>query len=594
MRARASENVARTPSPDGVRSRSRSPPLDDASGSSGATRRDGARWTDRARRERAVQPMRDVILLGLDADVDAEALRTLVRTLADMVGARLAAPPSDVTVIRDRTTGASKGFGFAKFDTLDDAKRFVSVHAPFIENAERWLGPPRAGAGAAAGRQRRKRIKVDYSDSERPQGGLSYYEQHNAPGCKEQLKRSRARRAQRETNSPPASAPAPQPEAPDVQCENAGVRDASLFPTEMLLLTGLGATHTAADVGAALCALACSAAVAPDAPRAMPSKVLLVRERASRSSRRFAFAVFDRTDAAKACLQAVRNPALCPNGFLAHVGGAARSSFADAVVFEESDPYDPTSSPWSFTDRLGKTWRYEDEQLGFDVWDAPAAPEAAAATAAAARPRLAAPSTATYVSEALYQRPTVLEPPRFAAPATHAQLRRLDYADVQRKVCLLCQRQFKSSVLLTRHAAESALHSANLEDEAMCRAGAARVRALHAGSVGGAAAALPKENSGAGAPLLARVASPSVDTKLPVYDPAMTAPTSLFTYEPRESSRVLQPVGWNASSAAYGTPYAIPLGVAPLDAAADPFSGHAYRKLAPAYAAQVPHHVSIL
>ena len=109
MRARASENVARTPSPDGVRSRSRSPPLDDASGSSGATRRDGARWTDRARRERAVQPMRDVILLGLDADVDAEALRTLVRTLADMVGARLAAPPSDVTVIRDRTTGASKG-----------------------------------------------------------------------------------------------------------------------------------------------------------------------------------------------------------------------------------------------------------------------------------------------------------------------------------------------------------------------------------------------------------------------------------------------------------------------------------------------------
>ena len=137
--------------------------------------------------------MRDVILLGLDADVDADKLRLLVSALADASNARLAAPPSDVTVIRDRNTGASKGFGFAKFDTLEDAKRFVTIHAPFINNPEQWLGLP--PGGTAENKMRRKRIKIDYSSSERPQGGVSYYEQHNAPGCKDQQKRQRARRA---------------------------------------------------------------------------------------------------------------------------------------------------------------------------------------------------------------------------------------------------------------------------------------------------------------------------------------------------------------------------------------------------------------
>ena len=90
------------------------------------------RWSERLPVN--TQPSRDVILLGLDADVNADMMRTLVTALANMVDARLAPPPQDVTVIRDRNNGTSKGFGFVKFSTLEDAKRFVYLHAPFISN----------------------------------------------------------------------------------------------------------------------------------------------------------------------------------------------------------------------------------------------------------------------------------------------------------------------------------------------------------------------------------------------------------------------------------------------------------------------------
>ena len=61
--------------------------------------RESSRWGER--RSSVTQPSRDVILLGLDPDIDAEKLRTLVTALANMVDARLAAPPQDATVIRD-------------------------------------------------------------------------------------------------------------------------------------------------------------------------------------------------------------------------------------------------------------------------------------------------------------------------------------------------------------------------------------------------------------------------------------------------------------------------------------------------------------
>ena len=40
----------------------------------------------------------------------------------------------------------------------------------------------------------------------------------------------------------------------------------------------------------------------------------------------------------------------------------------------------------------------------------------------------------------------------------HTEQEFFDYTDVKRKICLLCERQFKSTEILSRHVAESVLH----------------------------------------------------------------------------------------------------------------------------------------
>lgn len=49
-----------------------------------------------------------------------------------------------------------------------------------------------------------------------------------------------------------------------------------------------------------------------------------------------------------------------------------------------------------------------------------------------------------------------------------------DYRDLDKKACLLCQRQFKTLDVLGRHCTESELHKKNLLDEAACAAGQSR------------------------------------------------------------------------------------------------------------------------
>ncbi|WFD21570.1 hypothetical protein MEQU1_000223 [Malassezia equina] len=450
-----------------------------------------ARWAERERKH-TTQPSRDVIVLGLDPDVDADKLRSLITALADMVKARLAPPPQDVTVIRDRNTGASKGFGFVKFDTLDDARLFVYTHAPFIHNPEQWLGPSTNLS------VRRKRIKIDFSNSERPQGGISYYEQHNAPNCKEQLKRARARRAKNgdatETN-----------DQVDAANENAGLRDAAASMTDMLLLTHLRPDVRAECLGTALC----------DRTQNV-EQVLLLRHRSSRASTGRAFVVYKNADAAKAALQILRNRSMLPHGLLgAPDQEPVKTSYGDMAVMEEADPYDPTCSAWVFTDRSGQLWRYEDESLGLDVWDASTyTPALSPSSSATTSPRssisvdapepvatpvpaplnLPAASVAPVMSHGttyfvrrssqpmqsipMTREITVSIPP---APASsmpmppHSVLRLLNFADVQRRTCLLCHSAFPSVERLTRHVAEDAQHQRYLNDEMTCRIGAARV-----------------------------------------------------------------------------------------------------------------------
>ncbi|WFD07741.1 hypothetical protein MVES1_003111 [Malassezia vespertilionis] len=502
----------RSPSPT---QRSDSPPLHLARDNDRSMR-----WNEKARNERGLQPMRDVILLGLDVDVDAEKLRTLITSLADQVGARLAVPPQDVTVIRDRNTGMSKGFGFAKFETLEDAKRFVTVHAPFISNAEHWLGP---APGDTDGKIRRKRIKVDYSNSERPQGGVSYYEQHNAPGCKEQQKR-RTRRTRGGEH-----------EQVDTKNENPGLRDASAFPTSMLLLTNVDRELRAAEIGTALYNL-------PLAPLAVPianalasalaqlDQILVVRDRATYRSMSHAVAVFKDMDAARAVLDTMRNTTIFPDGIV--LGGQrVRTSFADPIVFEEADPYDPTCAPWTYTDAEQRIWRYENERLGLEMWDAKTYTPASssAMTTPASTPRSSI-STDILSSSVEQERKSSIDgvlTTLITLPPPHAALRGINFGDKERLVCLLCQRQFKNAELLARHATESGLHRTNLDDEHACRAGAARVQANQYMHI--------KEN--AAVPFFA-----------PHKHPGTTATRKIPSQSAELRRLALQPMGWNVGA----------------------------------------------
>lgn len=78
-----------------------------------------------------------------------------------------------VTIIRERSSGASKGFGFAQFPTTEHARAFVDPLFPFIQM------PPPASHGATASQQFYKaletglphngrRVKIDYSQSASP------------------------------------------------------------------------------------------------------------------------------------------------------------------------------------------------------------------------------------------------------------------------------------------------------------------------------------------------------------------------------------------------------------------------------------------
>ncbi|KAF9036778.1 hypothetical protein BJ165DRAFT_1505888 [Panaeolus papilionaceus] len=112
------------------------------------------------------EPSPHVIFLGLDPDfTEADLQAYLVSKECNV---------ETVTIIRERTSGASKGFGFAQFSTVDLARAFVDPNFPFIQV------PPPASHGATAtaafwrametnsNNHNGRRVKIDYSQSATP------------------------------------------------------------------------------------------------------------------------------------------------------------------------------------------------------------------------------------------------------------------------------------------------------------------------------------------------------------------------------------------------------------------------------------------
>ncbi|KAJ3723499.1 hypothetical protein DFJ43DRAFT_654187 [Lentinula guzmanii] len=111
------------------------------------------------------EPSPHVIFLGLDPDFTESDLQSYLNSHGCSV--------ETVTIIRERSTGSSKGFGFAQFSSSEHARAFVDPLFPFVQV------PPPASRGATATAafyknletglpHNGRRVKIDYSQSATP------------------------------------------------------------------------------------------------------------------------------------------------------------------------------------------------------------------------------------------------------------------------------------------------------------------------------------------------------------------------------------------------------------------------------------------
>ncbi|KAJ7063057.1 hypothetical protein C8F01DRAFT_54849 [Mycena amicta] len=111
------------------------------------------------------EPSPHVIFLGLDPDFNEADLQKFLVSHGCSI--------ESVTIIRERTSGASKGFGFACFASIDHARTFVDPRFPFVQ-----IPPPAShGASATAAFYKAienglphngRRVKIDFSQSVNP------------------------------------------------------------------------------------------------------------------------------------------------------------------------------------------------------------------------------------------------------------------------------------------------------------------------------------------------------------------------------------------------------------------------------------------
>ncbi|KAG0662138.1 hypothetical protein C6P46_003531 [Rhodotorula mucilaginosa] len=277
-------------------------------------------------------PSASVILLGLPERVNDVSLRNF---LEDM-GASI----DSTTVIMDRQTGLSKRFGFAKFSSVEHARSFVEPNFPSIPWRER------AGPGPDDG----MRIKINYSQKT---GGW-----RDDQGASARLSED-----QRSTTGAVSQG----------FYMNDGTRDIGTTPGSILLLRGLDPLTTEAEIATALSRIGGRASQEIVA-RGGLKKVMLVKDRASRSSWGFAFVQLADTRLATDVLASAFNPQFHPTGFRIRNAVVAAS-------FSHENSFIPlySPSPWSFRGDGGAQLAYWDDKGFAQPWIPPPTPDPAAA-----------------------------------------------------------------------------------------------------------------------------------------------------------------------------------------------------------------------
>ncbi|KAG9318373.1 hypothetical protein JVU11DRAFT_463 [Chiua virens] len=290
------------------------------------------------------EPSSHVIFLGLDPDFSEADLQAYLSSHGCNI--------ETVTIIRDRSSGISKGFGFAQFASVEHARAFVDPLFPFVQV------PPPASHGASAKAtfykaletgtpHNGRRVKIDYSQSALPH--------------------DKGRR----------------------QNMNDGTRDIGNAPAAVLLFRGLDPLSGPQAIAQAMMG---SAGPGKDGHKGM-KRIVLIKDKVTLASFQFAFVEFVDIQSASAVLANTMSAQIHPSGFRISDKPVA-ASFAHPYSFQAVSDYmlrDETAIPSSLNlggveDTFVKYW---DESatvavLEFKV-DEPAITQAPATATVAAK-----------------------------------------------------------------------------------------------------------------------------------------------------------------------------------------------------------------
>ncbi|KAG8988569.1 hypothetical protein FRB90_002680, partial [Tulasnella sp. 427] len=239
------------------------------------------------RRLEPSEPSQHVIFLGLDGDFVEDDLKAYLTSKN--------ASLESVTIIRDRITGLSRGFGFAQFSTVAGASAFLLPNFPFVQL------PPPASKPTVEGR----RVKVDFSqsahDATSAGGGPRNRPGHDSSG--------------------------------KAHVRNDGTRDIGSAPTPLILIRSLDKSTAIDEIAEAL-----RTAEGPNGGGAQAMKrIILIRGRESTHSWGFAFVEMLDVDTAKSLLAGIMNPTYHPTGFKID-GRVIAASFALPYAFQVVPP----------------------------------------------------------------------------------------------------------------------------------------------------------------------------------------------------------------------------------------------------------------
>lgn len=289
-------------------------------------------------------PSQSVIFMGLPIHTDEANLRAFLEECGASV--------DSVTIIYDRITGQSKRYGFARFVSVEHARAFVEPAFPMVV----WKEPSgsrfdRSGDGL--------KVKIDYSQKEK------------VPFEVRQREREVATRS---TPATPFISELPNQSTYSYRSSsdsslstvvNDGARDIGGTPTSILLLRGLDPLSTEQEIAQHLQYIPDpSQTVLPESIR----KVMLIKDRLTRSSWGYAFVQFAEVQVAVKALSLLLNTSLFPRGFQIR-------SRTITVTFAHEHSFHPiyTPSEWSFRGASGQELTYWDDKAYAALYISPLA-----------------------------------------------------------------------------------------------------------------------------------------------------------------------------------------------------------------------------